>query len=90
MGVISNYSTGAPSGISYVYPVKFTTVTAKRISLGFTPRAPLNRVPSGCSTGVKFTPVTAERISLGSFLTPIFLDKPQLRAYACHNINSAL
>jgi len=32
----------------YSIGVKFTTVTAK-----FTPPALLNRVPSGCSTGVK-------------------------------------
>jgi hypothetical protein len=31
-----------------IYPVKFTSVTVK-----FTPRALLNRVPFGCSTGVK-------------------------------------
>ena len=27
-----------------------------RESGGFTPRAPLNRVPSGCSTGVEYLP----------------------------------
>jgi len=48
--------------MSYVYPVKFTTVTAKRISLGFIPplgvedaaaRALLKRGTSGCPTGIK-------------------------------------